>query len=91
MHIFLSDDFGKPARADASTNFKDFSGELESADGNGLASNSLPIDKDALIGDDIDDGSKLAFKGAIVDPGDSSNLYKSVVSLSYDVLTIPWL
>ena len=65
------------------------SGELESSDGDGLASNAFSINEYALIGDDIDDGSKLSFEGSVVDSGNSSDLNEPVVSLSYDVLTIP--
>ena len=63
-------------------------GELESSDGDGLASDAFSIDEDALIGDDVDNGGKFAFEWAVVDSGNSSDLDESVVSLSYDVLTI---
>ena len=65
------------------------SGELEPSDGDGLTSNAFSVDEYALIGDDIDDSGKLSFEGSVVDSGNSSDLDKSVVSLNYDVLTIP--
>ena len=63
-------------------NLDDLSGQLQSADGDDLSLDALPVDKHALVVEDVDDGGQLALERTVVYPGDATDLYELAVSLS---------
>ena len=82
LHVFFGDDFSELSSAGSTSDLKNLLGELEPPDGDGLAGDAFSVDEDALVSDDIHDGGELAFEGAVVDAGDSTDLDEPVVSLS---------
>lgn len=73
LNILFGNHFSQLAASDASANLEDLPGKLKSSNGDGLPCDSLTIDKNSLIADDVENGYKFSFEGTEVDPGDSSD------------------
>lgn len=63
-------------------------GQLQSSDGDDLPLDSLTIDKDSLIVEDIDNGSQLALERSVVDPSNAADFNEFVIGLNRVVLTM---
>jgi len=63
-------------------------GKLKSSDGDDLSVDTLSINEDSLVAEDIDNGGKFACFRTVINSGDAANFDEFCVSLNERMVTI---
>ena len=72
----------------ASENLDQVSSELESSNGDDLSADTLSVDQDSLVAENVDDSGEVAGLGTEGDSSDATDLNKFGVALNETLLTI---
>jgi hypothetical protein len=63
-------------------------GELESSDGDDLSIDTLAVDEDSFIVENVKDGGDFALLGTVDDPNNAADLNESMITLNSSSRTI---